>query len=102
MPEERLLSVGVECYAGHRGEQTPRELILGDHRISVAEVLDAWLAPDYRYFKMRGADGDTYVVRHDEKSSTWELTMFRADRVSHVPLASSITGLTWAKKVKDT
>jgi predicted 3-demethylubiquinone-9 3-methyltransferase (glyoxalase superfamily) len=55
MPEERLLSVGVECYAGHRGEQTPRTLILGDHRISVAQVLDAWLAPDYRYFKLQGA-----------------------------------------------
>jgi len=81
MPEERLLSVGVECYAGHRGEQTPRTLILGDHRISVAEVLDAWLAPDYRYFKLKGADGDTYLVRHDERSNTWELTMFRAERI---------------------
>jgi hypothetical protein len=81
IPEERLLSVGVECYAGHRGEQTPRELILGDHRISVAEVLDAWLAPDYRYFKLKGADGDTYLVRHDERSNTQELTMFRAERV---------------------
>src|SRR5205823_11695073 len=78
MPEERLLSVGVECYAGHRGEQTPRTLILGDRRISVAEVLDAWLAPDYRYFKLKGADGDTYLVRHDERSNSWELTMFRA------------------------
>jgi len=47
MPEEQLLSVGVECYAGHRGEQTPRQVILGDHRISVTEVLDALLAPDY-------------------------------------------------------
>jgi hypothetical protein len=46
MHEERLLNVGVECYAGHRGEQTPRTLILGDRRIDVAEVLDAWLAPD--------------------------------------------------------
>src|SRR5207245_6160042 len=83
MPEEPLLSVsvGVECYAGHRGEQMPRTLILGDHRISVAEVLDAWLAPDYRYFKLKGADGDTYLVRHDERSHTWELTMFRAERV---------------------
>jgi len=81
MPEERLLSVGVECYAGHRGEQTPRTLILGDHRISVAEVLDAWLAPDYRYFMLKGADGDTYLVRNDERSNTWELTMFRAERV---------------------
>jgi hypothetical protein len=46
MPEERLFNVGVECCAGHRGEQTPRALIVGDHRIPVAEALDAWLAPD--------------------------------------------------------
>jgi hypothetical protein len=81
VPEPRLLSVGVECYAGHRGEQTPRALILGDRRIVVGEVIDAWLAPDYRYFKLRGADGNTYLVRHDERSSTWELTMFRAEHI---------------------
>jgi hypothetical protein len=78
MYEQRLLTVRVECYAGHRGEQTPRTLILGDRRIDVAEVVDAWLAPDYRYFKLRGADGNTYLVRHDERSSTWELMMLRA------------------------
>ena len=81
MPDERLLSVGIECYAGHRGEQTPRTLILGDRRITVAELLDAWLEPDYRYFKLKGADGDTDLVRHDERSDTSELTMFLAERV---------------------
>jgi len=81
MTERQLLRVGVDCYAGHRGEQTPRTLILGDRRVAVVEVLDAWLAPDYRYFKLRGADGDTYLVRHDERSDTWELTMFRAERL---------------------
>jgi hypothetical protein len=79
VPEQPPLTVGVECYAGHRGEQTPRTLILGDRRMPVAEVLDAWLAPDYRYFKLRGEDGNTYLVRHDERSDTWELTMFRAE-----------------------
>src|SRR5437762_11434767 len=91
MAERQLLRVGVECYAGHRGEQTPRELILGDRRISVVEVLDAWLAPDYRYFKLKGADGDTYLVRHDERSNTWELTMFRAHDAAN-----------FGKRVKDT
>jgi len=81
MHEDRLLTVSVECYAGHRGEQTPRTLILGDRRIAVVEVVDAWLAPDYRYFKLRGDDGNTYIVRHDEQSKTWELTMFRAEDV---------------------
>ena len=71
MHEQRFLTVRVECYAGDRGEQTPRTLILGDRRIDVAEVVDAWLAPDSRYFKLRGADGNTYLVRHDERSSTW-------------------------------
>jgi hypothetical protein len=78
MPDGRL-AVGVECYAGHRGEQTPRTLLLGDRCVVVAEVLDAWLAPDYRYFKLRSADGDTYLVRHDERTDSWELTMFRAE-----------------------
>jgi hypothetical protein len=53
-------------------------LILGECRIAVAEVVDAWLSPDHRYFKLTGADGNTYLVRHDERSNTWELTMFLA------------------------
>ena len=81
MQEKPPFTVAVECYAGHRGEQTPRSLILGDRRIDVAEVVDAWLAPEYRYFKLRGDDGDTYLVRHDERSDTWELTMFRAQHL---------------------
>ena len=77
MNEDRLLTIRVECYAGHRGEQTPRVLILREHRVAVTEVVDAWLAPEYRYFKLRGADDNTYLVRHDERSDTWELTMFQ-------------------------
>jgi hypothetical protein len=80
MHQERVLAIGVECYAGHRGEQTPRVLILGDRRVVVVDVVDAWLAPDHRYFKVKGEDRDTYLVRHDERSDTWELTMFRAER----------------------
>jgi hypothetical protein len=81
MSETRgVFEIAVECYAGHRGEQTPRTLILRDRRIAVAELLDAWLAPDHRYFKLKGGDGDTYIVRHDEQRGIWELTMYRADR----------------------
>ena len=79
MDEQPALTIRVECYAGHRGEQTPRALILKRRRIAVAEVLDAWLAPDHRYFKLKGEDGHLYLVRHDERAGTWELTLFRAD-----------------------
>lgn len=80
MDERPPLTIGVECYAGNRGEQTPRALILGERRIAVDDVLDAWLAPDHRYFKLRGADRHTYIVRHDESSGRWELTMFQATK----------------------
>src|SRR5205823_4231175 len=73
-----LVSSATQAIAA---SQTPRALILRDRCIAVAEVLDAWLALDYRYFKLRGADGDTYLVRDDERSNTWELTMFRAEQV---------------------
>ena len=72
-----LLAITVECYAGYRAEQTPRTLVLGDRRVEVAEVLDQWLAPDHRYFKLRGHDGDVYLVRHDVSAGAWELTMFQ-------------------------
>jgi hypothetical protein len=68
----------VECYAGHRGEQTPRAITIGDRRIDVADVIDAWLAPDHRYFKLTDREGDLWIVRHDVASDRWELTMFRS------------------------
>jgi hypothetical protein len=71
-------SILVDCYAGHRGEQTPSALTLAGRRVELADVLDQWLAPDHRYFKMKSADGDTYIVRHDVASGEWELTMFKS------------------------
>jgi hypothetical protein len=67
----------VECYAGHRGEETPRALTIGDRLVQVEQVLDRWLAPDHRYFKVKGDDGDDYIVRQDTASGEWELTMFK-------------------------
>jgi len=70
----------VQCYAGYRGDETPRALIIGDRRIEVVEVLDRWLAPDHRYFKVKGDDGDVYIVRYSNAADAWELTMFSGRR----------------------
>ena len=70
------LTLRVECHAGPQDEETtPRRFDLGGRQVEVAEVLDRWLAPDHRYFKLRGDDGDTYVIRHDVASNRWELTV---------------------------
>ncbi len=76
------LIVRVECVAGHRSEETPRRFTLGKRTVEVAEVLDQWLAPDHRYFKVRGDDGDTYILRHDVLLDRWELTVFESGRPS--------------------
>jgi hypothetical protein len=70
------VDVRVDCYAGYRGEETPRRFRLGAREVAVAEVLDRWLAPDHRYFKVRGDDGARYILRHDVASGRWELTLF--------------------------
>jgi hypothetical protein len=51
--------------------------------MEVADVLDRWLAPDHRYFKVRGTDGAIYILRHDANSGDWELTRFENSGLSH-------------------
>jgi len=75
---DRPLSIKVECYAGYRGEETPQRFYIGDRRIEVARVVDRWLAPDHRYFKIKGDDGDLYIIRHDVINQGWELTLYES------------------------
>jgi hypothetical protein len=75
MPDDPL-HVTVECYAGHKREERPRAFTLGDRGVVVDEILDCWLAPDHRYFKVKGDDEHTYVIRHDVIAGRWELTVF--------------------------
>ena len=66
----------VECYAGHRGEETPRRFYLGKRGIEVVEVLDRWIDPAHRYFKLRGNDGGIYILRYSTSEHVWELTLY--------------------------
>ena len=73
------MQIHVDCYAGYRGEETPRLLILANNKIEVTEVVDRWLAPDHRYFKILGDDGATYIIRHDTVSEKWELVFYQVE-----------------------
>jgi len=72
------LTVRVECHAGYRGEETPRRFYIGTRTIEVVDVIDRWLAPEHRYFKVLGNDDGIYILRYDTKSNRWELTLFDA------------------------
>lgn len=71
------MHIRVECYAGYRGEETPRGFWLGTKRIAVRNVQDRWIAPDHRYFRLVGDDGSLYIIRHDMESLEWELIFYQ-------------------------
>ena len=66
-------SVRVKCYAGYRGEESPRSFFLAGHWVEVATVVDRWLAPDHRYFKIEDGQGQQYLLCHDIERHRWEL-----------------------------
>lgn len=77
MNAEPVIQINVECHAGFRGEETPRIIWLKSRKIEVKKVLDRWLAPDHRYFKILGDDDGIYIIRHDTDAWVWELTFYQ-------------------------
>ncbi len=67
------LAVAVDCYAGYRGEQTPRRFTLREQLVEILAIVERWRTPDHRYFKVRTAD-ETYTLRQDVRLGAWELT----------------------------
>ncbi len=74
------MHVQVYCYSGYRGEETPKSIKMGDTTIEVEKVLDRWLAPDHRYFKLLGKDKSLYILRHDITSFEWKLTFYKSSK----------------------
>ena len=83
------LVVKVECYAGYRGEESPQRFYLGKKAIEVRDILDRWLSPDHRYFKVRGEDEAIYILRHDTETGEWELTLFDSGKREETRLSST-------------
>jgi thiamine-monophosphate kinase len=73
-PRNEPLAITVECYAGYRGEETPRRFQLGKRQVEIVEVVNRWLTPDHRYFKVKDVQADLYILREDVSSGQWELT----------------------------
>ena len=69
-------NVKVECYAGHRADEEPRAFMLGERRFEVVTILDRWLSPDHRYFKVTADDGNTYILRQNTADGAWTLQSY--------------------------
>ena len=82
-------SVRVECYSGYRADEAPRRFFLGERQINISEIIDRWLDPEHRYFKLRGDDGGIYILRHDTTSDSWEIILFDSGSRDETRLSST-------------
>lgn len=80
------MKIRVDCYAGYRGEETPRQLTMGARHIAVVAVQDQWLSVDHRYFKIIGDDEGMYIIRHDPQLDVWQLTCFKSATTTNRPI----------------
>ncbi len=80
------MQVWVETYFDEGGVVKLQRFHLDSRLIEVAENIDQWHGDDYRYFKVRGSDGDVYILRHDEIRAVWELTMYERTQSQGDPM----------------
>jgi len=82
-------SLHVECYSGHRADESPQRFTLAGREIAVQEILDRWIDPAHRYFKLRGDDGGIYILRHNSAADSWELILYDSGQHDDTRLSST-------------
>ena len=71
------MRIQVESDTGDRGIEKLTRIRLDGRIIEIVETIDRWPGRDYYYFKVKGDDGNLYILRRDEARDSWELTMFK-------------------------
>jgi hypothetical protein len=79
------MRIRVETRADSQGTDAPWRIDFDGRHVDVAETLDRWHGADYRYFKVKGEDGNLYILYFDETRGEWEMTMFRSAEAETSP-----------------
>jgi hypothetical protein len=86
------MQVLAETQVDDRGVERLRRFWLDGREIAVIDNLDQWHGADHRYLKVRGSDGDVYILRLDEVRDEWELTMYQRARTEDALLSPEVIG----------
>jgi len=70
------MQVQVEHCADHL--EMPVRIRFDGREVEIVENVDQWYGPDYCYFKIKGNDGNLYILRFDESRAEWQLMMFQS------------------------
>jgi len=76
------MRVQVEQRTNHLGLERPVRFRFDGREVEIVQIVDQWYGPDYCYFKIKGNEGNLYILRFDESRVAWELTMFRSPDVA--------------------
>jgi hypothetical protein len=84
-----LEKIEVECYAGYKGEESPRSFFYLGRRHEIQEILDRWYeesrtapAVRYEYFKIKTKEDEVFLFRYIPSRLSWELCRVRPARPS--------------------
>jgi hypothetical protein len=66
------------------GCEIPERIHFDDRSVDIAEMLDQWHGADERYFKLRGRDGNLYMLRFDEITNSWNLTIYKSQHAEDI------------------
>jgi hypothetical protein len=57
--------------------EMPVRIRFDGREVEIVENVDQWYGPDYCYFKIKGSEGNLYILRFDEGRAEWQLMMFQ-------------------------
>lgn len=78
--KKRFEPIVVECYSGHKVNETPRKFIARGKEYIVDRAIERWCeqginfkSPQLEYFKVLDREKREYILRYNVKSDTWEI-----------------------------
>jgi hypothetical protein len=84
--KDSLMKIQVACYSGYKADERPIRFSLGGPDLFVDSIQDQWHGIGESYFRVLADDGNTYLIRHQEKTGEWTLASYRFDlaNASHI------------------
>jgi hypothetical protein len=79
------MQVQVETFVDEDGTEKLRRFRLDSRVVEVTDNIDQWHGVDYRYAKVRGSDGNIYILRQNAMRPEWELTMYERSQSQGPP-----------------
>ena len=87
------MHIHVDSTKTSRGTARPLKLQFNGLDISVAEIIEEWPVGDQRFFNVKDADDNIYLLSHGDTDESWDLVSFNSKRWLQLFLQSSLASV---------